>query len=152
MGMTIKKMYGSYSDADLNDWERFPMNSRVLTSSAFGAWLMRRDENRDRSLYLTSNSVLEDCISRSDIIDRCKYVIDHGKPSNGKHSVSVETLLDVVQSMPSVTPQEPRIDFDELKRKIFMEVDGGTGDNWLRYGDVCDRISDSIDEFAQKVR
>jgi hypothetical protein len=38
------KLYGSYSDADLNDWERFPSVARVLTSSAFGAWLMRRDE------------------------------------------------------------------------------------------------------------
>ena len=50
MGMTIEKMYGSYSDADLNDWERFPMNSRVLTSSAFGAWLLRRDERRDKAI------------------------------------------------------------------------------------------------------
>lgn len=47
MGMTNEKMYGSYSDADLNDWERFPMNAKVLTSSAFGAWLLRRDERRD---------------------------------------------------------------------------------------------------------
>ncbi len=38
------KMYGGYSDADLNDWERLPLNMQVLTSSAFGAWLMRRDE------------------------------------------------------------------------------------------------------------
>ena len=46
MGMRPEKMYGSYSDADLNDWERFPMNASVLTSSAFGAWLLRRDERR----------------------------------------------------------------------------------------------------------
>ena len=43
-------MYGSYSDADLNDWERLPMNASVLTSSAFGAWLLRRDERRDTSI------------------------------------------------------------------------------------------------------
>lgn len=43
-----EKMYGSYSSADLDDWERFPFVSQVLTSSAFGAWLMRRDENRDK--------------------------------------------------------------------------------------------------------
>ena len=48
--MTIEKMYGSYSDADLNDWERFPMNANVLTSSAFGAWLLRRDERRDKAI------------------------------------------------------------------------------------------------------
>lgn len=43
--------------------------------------------------------------------------------------------------------QKPKIDLDELKRKILMEVDGGTDDKWLRYADVCDRISDSIDEY-----
>jgi len=50
MGRLIEKMYGSYSDADLNDWERLPMNASVLTSSAFGAWLLRRDERRDTSI------------------------------------------------------------------------------------------------------
>ena len=46
----LSKQYGSYTDADLNDWQMLPENSRVLTSSAFGAWLLRRDErkgNRD---------------------------------------------------------------------------------------------------------
>ena len=50
MGRTNEKMYGSYSDADLNDWEKFPMNASVLTSSAFGAWLLRRDERRDKAI------------------------------------------------------------------------------------------------------
>ena len=36
---------------------------------------------------------------------------------------------------------------EELKRKILMEVDGGTGDMYLRYTDICDRISNSIDEY-----
>lgn len=40
----MAKMYGSYSDEDLNEWERMPQNIRVLTSSAFGAWLLRRDK------------------------------------------------------------------------------------------------------------
>ena len=40
------KTYGDYSDADLNDWQMLPLISNVLTSSAFGAWLMRRDERR----------------------------------------------------------------------------------------------------------
>lgn len=44
------------------------------------------------------------------------------------------------------------MDFDELKRKILAEVDGGTDDKWLRYGDICDRISDSIDEYAGECR
>ena len=50
MERPIEKMYGSYSDADLNDWEKFPMNASVLTSSAFGAWLLRRDERRDKAI------------------------------------------------------------------------------------------------------
>lgn len=40
----MTEMYGSYSDEDLNEWERMPQNIRVLTSSAFGAWLLRRDK------------------------------------------------------------------------------------------------------------
>lgn len=47
--------------------------------------------------------------------------------------------------------QEPRVDFKELKRKIFMEVDGGTDDKWLSYADVCDNISNSIDEFKAEL-
>ena len=39
-------MYGSYSDADLDHWQSLPMNSHVLTQSAFGAWLLRRDVNK----------------------------------------------------------------------------------------------------------
>ena len=40
------KIYGSYTDADLDHWQSLPMNSHVLTQSAFGAWLLRRDENK----------------------------------------------------------------------------------------------------------
>ena len=36
---------------------------------------------------------------------------------------------------------------EELKRNILMEVDGGTDDMYLRYTDVCDRISNSIDKY-----
>lgn len=36
---------------------------------------------------------------------------------------------------------------EELKRKILMEVDGGTDDRYLSYADVCDRISNSINEY-----
>ena len=45
--------------------------------------------------------------------------------------------------------QEPKIDLDELKCKILMEVDGGTDDKWLRYANVCDNISKSIDEYSR---
>ena len=36
---------------------------------------------------------------------------------------------------------------EELKRKILMEVDGGTDDRYLSYADICDRISNSINEY-----
>ena len=36
---------------------------------------------------------------------------------------------------------------EELKRRLFMEVDGGTDDKYLRYADVCDRISNTIDTY-----
>ena len=51
----------------------------------------------------------------------------------------------------SPTKNDLAVDWDELKRKIFMEVDGGTDDRWLRYVDVCDRISNSIDEFVSRL-
>ena len=54
------KQDGSYSDADLTDWERLPLPSKVLTQSAFGAWLMRRDEHRDKAMNLIPKSILED--------------------------------------------------------------------------------------------
>ena len=57
-----------------------------------------------------------------------------------------------ISNLPSVTPQEPRIDFEELKRKILMEVDSGTDDAWLAYGEVCNRISNSIDEYVQNIK
>lgn len=48
------KIYGSYSDADLDHWQNLPMNSYVLTQSAFGAWLMRRDENKAKQFPTVS--------------------------------------------------------------------------------------------------
>lgn len=39
---------------------------------------------------------------------------------------------------------------EELKRNILMEVDGGTDDMYLRYADVCDRISNSIDKYKEE--
>ena len=42
-------MYGSLSDEDLNEWERLPSVMRVLCSAQMGAWLLRRDENKEKS-------------------------------------------------------------------------------------------------------
>ena len=36
---------------------------------------------------------------------------------------------------------------EELKRRLFMEIDGGTDDKYLRYADVCDRIRNTIDTY-----
>ena len=52
----------------------------------------------------------------------------------------------------SATKNDLGVDWDELKRKILMEVDGGTDDAWLAYGEVCNRISNSIDEFVADMR
>ena len=46
----MDKKYGTYTNEELNNWQNLPANSMVLTSSGFGAWLLRRDErkgNRD---------------------------------------------------------------------------------------------------------
>ena len=73
--------------------------------------------------------------------------IEHGKEQlnifGGQHREFIEMAIKALK-------QEPRVDLDELKRKILMEVDGGTDDKWLRYADVCDRISDSIDKYKNK--
>ena len=37
----------------------------------------------------------------------------------------------------------------ELKRILLMEVDGGTDDRYLRYTDVCDQISNTIDAYIK---
>lgn len=37
----------------------------------------------------------------------------------------------------------------ELKRRLLMEIDGGTDDRYLRYADVCDRISSTIDTYVK---
>jgi hypothetical protein len=61
------KMYGSYSDEDLNDWQQFPLVSSVLTSSLFGAWLMRRDENKAKQFPTVSLGKVKQ--AREQIID-----------------------------------------------------------------------------------
>ena len=96
------------------------------------------------------NDLAVDCVSR-DVVNDLIIWYENGNKLNAKE------LLELVRCLPSVTPQEPTtkndlaVDWDELKRKIFMEVDGGTDDRWLRYVDVCDRISNSIDEFVSRL-
>lgn len=65
-----------------------------------------------------------------------------------KSDVDMAKVADAIEAL----EQEPRVDFKELKRKILMEVDGGTDDAWLAYGEVCNRISNSIDKFVADMR
>ena len=37
----------------------------------------------------------------------------------------------------------------ELERELLMEVDSGTDDRFLRYADVCNRISNTIDKYTK---
>lgn len=77
-----------------------------------------------------------DAIGREDMLD----AIGHGT------TYTSEELQRIIKGLPPVKPQ-PKMDLSELKRRILMEVDGGTDDRMLRYCDVCDRISDSIDKY-----
>ena len=66
-----------------------------------------------------------------------------------KNDVDMALVADAIKALEQepTTKNDLGVDWEELKSKIFMEVDGGTDDNWLRYGEVCDRISNSIDDF-----
>ena len=85
----------------------------------------------------------DDCISREDVL-QILWDYDYANEN--------ALVIKDIKALPSATPQEPRIDFEELKRKILMEVDGGTDDAWLAYGEVCNRINNSIDEFVADMR
>lgn len=54
-------------------------------------------ENED--IFKAIIKALEDAISRSDIIERCQLVIDRGlSDKTGYHMVSVETIMDVINT------------------------------------------------------
>ena len=82
----MSKMYGSYSDDDLNDWERLPLNAMVLTSSAMGAWLKRRDENKRKQ-------------ENTDVLDKIKAEIDQ-MPSElneyGRRMIKRESVFQII--------------------------------------------------------
>lgn len=103
----------------------------------------------------------KDCISREAVY---YYISSHineiitesGTDKNAHTNAILRSLANGVKTMPSVLPKVTKndlgVDWDELKRKILMEIDGGTDDAWLAYGEVCDRISNSIDEFVADMR
>lgn len=67
------KAYGSYSEDDLNDWEKLPEVLRVLTSSGMGAWLRRRDERRDAQELKTGRWDCGDDMFEYAICSSCKH-------------------------------------------------------------------------------
>ena len=79
-------MYGSYSDDDLNDWERLPLNAMVLTSSGMGAWLERRDERKRKQ-------------ENTYVLDKIKAEIDQ-MPSElneyGRRMIKRESVFQII--------------------------------------------------------
>ena len=47
--------------------------------------------------------------------------------------------------------QEPKTGkwIDGLIAKVLEEVDGGTDDNYIRYTDICDRVTKSIRDYCE---
>lgn len=85
----------------------------------------------------------ENAISRQAVLDLAKKGV---LVSNGNY----KSVCKAINELPPVNPQKSKMDLDELKRRILMEVDGGTDDRMLRYCDVCDRISNSIDKYKEE--
>lgn len=62
----------------------------------------------------------------------------------------VDNCDDAVDMAKAIRKGTPLLKYmKELKRRLLMEVDGGTDDRYLRYADVCDRISNTIDTYIK---
>jgi hypothetical protein len=61
-----------------------------------------------------------------------------------------DDAVDMAKAIRKGTPLSKYM--DELKRRLFMDVDGGTDDRYLRYTDVCDRISNTIETYIRAER
>ena len=82
-------------------------------------------------------------MTREELID----IFEHNWTRLENHDYTEEELNCALTMAIKALKQESKVDLDELKRKILMELDGGTDDKWLKYCDVCDRISESIDTY-----
>ena len=58
--------------------------------------------NEAMHMAITSLEILEDAVSRKEIHERLRRVIEHGVKTNGKHSISAENVLEYVSNMPSI--------------------------------------------------
>lgn len=74
-----------------------------------------------------------------------KIVIDIPE-AKVKDAASID-LFYIVGAVMNGTPLSEYM--KELKRRLLMEVDGGTDDRYLRYADVCNRISNTIDTYIK---
>lgn len=62
---------------------------------------------------------------------------------NGKNYISYQTYVE--EAIKNGAPLHEYM--EELKRRLLIEVDGGTDDRYLRYIDVCDRIGNTVDTY-----
>lgn len=59
--------------AEYIDRNELPIPEDVLTSDAFEAWLVRRDENRDEALGLVERSKIDKAIEEIEDLNNAKY-------------------------------------------------------------------------------
>lgn len=74
-------------------------------------------------------------------------LFDNGIQDN---EIAVDDICEMARALRLGIPLSKYM--DELKRRLFMEVDGGTDDMYLRYTDVCDRISNTIETYIKAER
>ena len=58
--------------------------------------------NEAMRMAITSLEILEDAVSRKEIQERLRRVIEHGVKTNGMHSISAENVLDFITNMPPI--------------------------------------------------
>ena len=61
----------------------------------------------------------------------------------------IEKLEEIISQLQSVKPQKTGHWIDGLIAKVLEEVDGGTDDNYIRYTDICDRVTKSIRNYCE---
>ena len=71
-------------------------------------------------------------------------LFDNGIQDN---EIAVDDVCEMARAIRNGVPISEFL--KELLIKIIIEVDGGTDDKYLRYADVCDRISNTIDTYIK---
>ncbi len=88
----------------------------------------------------------DDCISRKAVLELAQIIVTDDYSGNKVfYAIDVED----VRQLPSARPQELKKEWiDKLIVKVLADVDGGTGDTYIRYNDICDRVEESIREYC----